>query len=107
MLVRYRDCCLYRKKFDGAWRAESRRTDSSRQTGHLWPAHGKLCDACANARCKESAIQVLDVDELEPAVEKLLPDDEARRLLVQSAEKALAPHRGATARTAQLIVDLG
>ena len=56
---------------------------------------------------KKSAIQVLDVDELERAVEKLLRDDEARRLLVQSAERALAQHRGATARTAQLIVDLG
>jgi len=56
---------------------------------------------------KKSAIQVLDVDELERAAEKLLRDDEARRLLVQSAEGALAQHRGATARTAQLIVDLG
>ena len=56
---------------------------------------------------KKSAIQVLDVDELEGAAEKLLRDDEARRLLVQGAEGALAQHRGATARTAQLIVDLG
>ena len=56
---------------------------------------------------KKSAIQVLDVDELERAAEKLLRDDEARRLLVQGAEGALAQHRGATARTAQLIVDLG
>ena len=56
---------------------------------------------------KKSAIQVLDVDELERAAEKLLRDDEARRLLVQSAEVVLAQHRGATARTAQLIVDLG
>src|SRR5213080_2242118 len=56
---------------------------------------------------KKSAIQVLDVDELEGAAEKLLRDDEARRLLVQGAERALAQHRGATARTAQLIVDLG
>src|SRR5207253_9275558 len=56
---------------------------------------------------KKSAIQVLDVDELERAAEKLLRDNEARRLLVQSAEGALAQHRGATARTAQLIIDLG
>ena len=56
---------------------------------------------------KNSAIQVLDVDELEQAAEKLLRDNEARRLLVQNAEGALAQHRGATARTAQLIVDLG
>src|SRR5213595_2453378 len=56
---------------------------------------------------KKSAIQVLDVAELERAAEKLLRDDEARQLLVQGAEGALAQHRGATARTAQLIVDLG
>src|SRR5205809_4520029 len=56
---------------------------------------------------KNSAIQVLDVDELERAVEKLLRDDGARRLLVQRAEQALTQHRGATARTAQLVVDLG
>jgi len=56
---------------------------------------------------KNSAIQVLDVDELERAVEKLLRDDGARQLLVQRAEEALTQHRGATARTAQLVVDLG
>jgi 3-deoxy-D-manno-octulosonic-acid transferase len=55
---------------------------------------------------KNGAIQVLDVEELEGATEKLLRDNEARRLLVQSAEGVLAQHRGATARTAQLIVDL-
>jgi 3-deoxy-D-manno-octulosonic-acid transferase len=56
---------------------------------------------------KNSAIQVLDVDELERAAEKLLRDNGARQLLVQRAEEALAQHRGATARTAQLVVDLG
>ncbi len=56
---------------------------------------------------KNSAIQVLDVDELERAAEKLLRDNGARRLLVQRAEEALTQHRGATARTAQLVVDLG
>ena len=56
---------------------------------------------------KNGAIQVLDVDELERAVEKLLRDDGARQLLVQRAEEALTQHRGATARTAQVVVDLG
>ncbi|HMH62942.1 MAG TPA: hypothetical protein VK561_16895, partial [Bradyrhizobium sp.] len=44
--------------------------------------------------------------ELERAAEKLLRDGETRRLLVQNAGEVLAQHRGATARTAQLIVDL-
>jgi 3-deoxy-D-manno-octulosonic-acid transferase len=56
---------------------------------------------------KNGAIKVLDVDELERAAEKLLRDNGARRLLVQRAEEALTQHRGATARTAQLVVDLG
>ncbi len=55
---------------------------------------------------KNGAIQVLDVEELECAAEKLLRDNEARRLLVQSAERVLTQHRGATAHTAQLIVAL-
>jgi 3-deoxy-D-manno-octulosonic-acid transferase len=55
---------------------------------------------------KNGAIQVLDVKELECAAEKLLRDNEARRLLVQSAERVLTQHRGATAHTAQLIVAL-
>ncbi len=53
------------------------------------------------------AIQVNDANELERAAEKLLRDNEAQRLLVQNAETVLAQHRGATARTAQWIVDLG
>lgn len=52
------------------------------------------------------AIQVNDAGELERAAEKLLRDGETRRLLVQNAGEVLAQHRGATARTAQLIVDL-
>jgi 3-deoxy-D-manno-octulosonic-acid transferase len=55
---------------------------------------------------KNGAIQVLDVEELECAAEKLLRDNEARRLLVQRAEGVLMQHRGATAHTAQLIVAL-
>jgi 3-deoxy-D-manno-octulosonic-acid transferase len=53
------------------------------------------------------AIEVNDAGELERAAEKLLRDGESRRLLVQNARKVLAQHRGATARTAQLIADLG
>ena len=52
------------------------------------------------------AIQVNDAGELERAAEKLLRDGETRRLLVQNAGEVLAHHRGATARTAQFIVDL-
>ena len=54
----------------------------------------------------KAAIQVNDADELEGAAEKLLRDGELRRALVHNAEEVLAQHRGATARTAQLIVDL-
>jgi 3-deoxy-D-manno-octulosonic-acid transferase len=52
------------------------------------------------------AMQVNDIDELECAAEKLLRDAELRQSLVQNAEKVLAQHRGATERTAQLIVEL-
>ena len=52
------------------------------------------------------AMQVSEIDELERAAEKLLCDEELRQSLVQNAEKVLTQHRGATARTAQLIVEL-
>jgi 3-deoxy-D-manno-octulosonic-acid transferase len=52
------------------------------------------------------AVQVNDIYELEQAAEKLLRNEELRQSLVQNAEKVLARHRGATARTAQLIVEL-
>jgi 3-deoxy-D-manno-octulosonic-acid transferase len=55
---------------------------------------------------KNGAIQVLDVEELECAAEKLLRDNEVRRLLVQGAQGVLKQHRGATAHTAQLIIAL-
>src|SRR5207247_6270537 len=42
---------------------------------------------------KKSAIQVLDVDELEGAAEKILRDAEARRLLVNGAAGAVEQHR--------------
>jgi 3-deoxy-D-manno-octulosonic-acid transferase len=52
------------------------------------------------------AMQVNDIDELERAAEKLLRDMELRQSLVQNAERVLTQHRGATARAAQLIVEL-
>jgi 3-deoxy-D-manno-octulosonic-acid transferase len=61
----------------------------------------------ANAlTAKNGAIQVNDEVELERAVEKLLRNRDARLSLVQNAEQVLAEHRGATVRTARLIVDL-
>ncbi len=55
---------------------------------------------------KNGAIEVRDADELEKAVGKLLGDPEARRFLVENAQHVLMEHRGATARTAALLVDL-
>ncbi|MGZ5021129.1 MAG: 3-deoxy-D-manno-octulosonic acid transferase [Chthoniobacterales bacterium] len=50
------------------------------------------------------AIQINNVDELTKAVAQLLRDPEARRQLVERAHKVLAPHRGATRRTAELVL---
>ena len=55
---------------------------------------------------KKGAVQVADAHALRDAVENLLQDGEARRRLVQNAEEVLSGHRGATARTAQLVTDL-
>jgi 3-deoxy-D-manno-octulosonic-acid transferase len=55
---------------------------------------------------KNGAIQVNDADALEAAVARLLRDGEARRRLVENARDVLSEHRGATARTARLVVDL-
>jgi 3-deoxy-D-manno-octulosonic-acid transferase len=55
---------------------------------------------------KNGALQVGDADALERAVDHLLRDSRVRRLLVQNAEQVLMEHRGATARSARLIVDL-
>jgi 3-deoxy-D-manno-octulosonic-acid transferase len=52
------------------------------------------------------AMQVNDIDELERAAGKLLRDKGLRQSLVQNAERVLTQHRGATARAAQLIVEL-
>jgi 3-deoxy-D-manno-octulosonic-acid transferase len=57
-------------------------------------------------KANHGAMQIKDIDELECAAEKLLRDEKLRQSLVQNAEKVLIQHRGATARTAQLIVEL-
>jgi 3-deoxy-D-manno-octulosonic-acid transferase len=55
---------------------------------------------------KNGAIQVSDETSLEQAVDKLLRDSTARRVLVENAEQVLMNHRGATVRTAALVSDL-
>ncbi len=52
------------------------------------------------------AVQVSSATELRRAMASLLPDPERRAKMVQNARKVLEMHRGATARTAELIVDL-
>ncbi len=53
------------------------------------------------------AIQVHDVGSLERALAELLRDSEAQKRLVQNAHEVLSEHRGATARAAALIHELG
>jgi 3-deoxy-D-manno-octulosonic-acid transferase len=55
---------------------------------------------------KKGAIQVRDIDSLEPTIAGLLRDGEARQHLVQTAREVLSKHQGATARTAALIHEL-
>lgn len=52
---------------------------------------------------KEGAVQVEDVESLEPTIVELLRDNKARQRLVQRAQEVLSEHEGATARTAALI----
>ena len=55
---------------------------------------------------RNGAIQVHDADDLERSLDYLLGDQEARARLVENAEALLSEHRGASGRTALLIVDL-
>ena len=55
---------------------------------------------------RKGAIQVGNSDQLEQALGHLLGDSEARSDLIKNAEEVLAEHRGASARTARLVVDL-
>ena len=56
---------------------------------------------------KSGAIQVQDVSSLESALAELLRDSKARQRLVLNAHEVLSEHRGATARAAALIHELG
>jgi 3-deoxy-D-manno-octulosonic-acid transferase len=63
--------------------------------------------ALANALLTgRGAIQVNSPTELRRAMANLLANPDAREEIVQNARKALDAHRGATARTARLMVDL-
>ena len=55
---------------------------------------------------RKGAIQVNNSDQLEQALGHLLGDSEARSRLIKNAEEVLAEHRGASAHTARLVVDL-
>ncbi len=55
---------------------------------------------------KKGAIQISDVGELERVAARLLEDRAARHQLIANARQVLMEHRGATARTARLVVDL-
>ncbi|MEP6698800.1 MAG: glycosyltransferase N-terminal domain-containing protein [Verrucomicrobiota bacterium] len=54
----------------------------------------------------EGAIQIRDPDSLQQKIDWLLRNREASLELVANAQTVLAPHRGATARTAKLLQDL-
>jgi 3-deoxy-D-manno-octulosonic-acid transferase len=62
-----------------------------------------LADVLVN---RGGAVAVQFAEELEKACGDLLRDGEARARLVRNAQEVLAEHRGATARTAELLVDL-
>jgi 3-deoxy-D-manno-octulosonic-acid transferase len=63
--------------------------------------------ALANALVAErGAIQVTSATELRRAMTSLLANPDDREEMVQNARKVLDAHRGATARAAQLVVDL-
>lgn len=55
---------------------------------------------------REAAVQVADADTLQREVHRLLHDREAAARLVANAQAVLAPHAGATTRTAALLMDL-
>jgi len=50
------------------------------------------------------AIQVTDPDSLAESIAELLRKPESRRQLVKNAQRVLGPHRGATRRTAELVL---
>lgn len=73
----------------------------------LFGPHMENFSALARALISERAvIQVSDTNSLELKAAELLRDPKARARLVANAHDVLAPHRGATARTVQLLKDL-
>jgi 3-deoxy-D-manno-octulosonic-acid transferase len=54
-----------------------------------------------------AAMQVNDIESLERTVGELLRDSKARQRLVQNAQAVLNEHKGGTARTANLVHELG
>jgi 3-deoxy-D-manno-octulosonic-acid transferase len=73
----------------------------------MFGPHMENFAALANTLVAErGAIQVDSATELRRAMTHLLANPDVREEIVQNARKALDAHRGATARTAELIVDL-
>ncbi|MFL6567769.1 MAG: 3-deoxy-D-manno-octulosonic acid transferase [Chthoniobacterales bacterium] len=62
-----------------------------------------LARALIDAR---AAVQIRAAEELAPALLDLLRDDARREGLVRRAHEVLAPHRGATQRTAELLLQM-
>jgi 3-deoxy-D-manno-octulosonic-acid transferase len=54
----------------------------------------------------KGAVEVRDAASLEQTIDRLLADSGARQSLVKNAERVIARHRGATARTAELLLSL-
>jgi 3-deoxy-D-manno-octulosonic-acid transferase len=55
----------------------------------------------------QAAVEVADAASLQERTAELLRDSAARDRLVKNAEQVLASHRGATLRTAELLISLG
>jgi 3-deoxy-D-manno-octulosonic-acid transferase len=73
----------------------------------IFGPHMENFGALANTLVAErGAIQVNSATELRRAMTHLLANPDVREEIVQNARKALDAHRGAAARTAELIVDL-
>jgi 3-deoxy-D-manno-octulosonic-acid transferase len=73
----------------------------------LFGPHMENFAALANALVAQGgAIQVTSATDLRRAMTQLLANPDQREAMVQNARKVLDTHRGATARTAQFLVDL-
>jgi 3-deoxy-D-manno-octulosonic-acid transferase len=73
----------------------------------IFGPHMENFSALANRLiAQRGAIQINDAEGLESACDRLLRNSEERHRVVQNAEAVLNAHRGATSRTARLVVDL-